>query len=140
MRRVARGFLITISIINGIMGLVCAVLLLLAPDGRNLGMQVLLPTIATFPLADTFFRDFVWIGIAMLLGLGIPNLLAAVMLLRRSGMQYVVTLVAGVLLILWCAFELLYMFNVAAVGFLVVGVLAVVASVVLRASARGGHN
>ena len=140
MQRVARGFLITISVINGALGLVCAVLLLLAPDGRMLGMDVLLPTLATFPLADVFFRDFLWIGIAMLLALGIPNLIAAVMLFRRSGMQYVVTLIAGVLLVLWCAFELVHMFNVAALGFLVVGALAVIVSLILRASADGERS
>ena len=131
MRRIARGFLMAVSIINGFLGLVCAVMLLLAPDGRFLGMGVLLPGIATFPLAGVFFQDFFWIGLVMLLALGLPNLVAAVMLARHSHGQYVATLVAGALLLLWCGFELIYMFNIAAVAFLAVGAFSVLASVLL---------
>jgi len=131
MRRIARGFLIAVSVINGFLGLVSAALLLLAPDGRFLGMGVLLPVIATFPLAGVFFQDFFWIGLVMLLALGLPNLVAAVMLVRHSDGQYVATFVAGALLLLWCGFELIYMFNVAAAAFLAVGVLSVLASLLL---------
>ncbi len=47
MRRVARGFLIAVSVI-GFLVLVCAALLWIAPDGRFLGIRVQLPVIATF--------------------------------------------------------------------------------------------
>lgn len=133
MQRVARGYLLFISFFDGVLGLVCAALIMAAPDGRFLGMGVLLPTIAEFPLADVFFRDFAWIGRAMLLVLGVPNLVAAVMLVRRSAGQYIVTLVAGVLLLLWCGFELIYLFNAGAVGFFVAGVAAICASMLLLA-------
>jgi len=139
--RTARGFLIAVSVINGFLGLVCAALLLLAPDGRFLGMGVLLPVIATFPLAGVFFRDFFWIGVVMLLALGLPNLIAAAALLRRLKWQYLATLVSGVLLVLWCGFELIYMFNVAAVAFLAVGVLSNIATVWLaKTVGEQGHS
>ena len=131
MRRVARGYLIGVSVLNGFLGLVCAALLLLSPDGRFLGMGVLLPVIRAFPMAEVFFRDFFWIGVVMLVALGLPNLIAAVMLVTRSDKQYIATLVAGVLLLLWCGFELIYMFNIAAVGFFVVAVLSILASALL---------
>jgi hypothetical protein len=67
----------------------------------------------------------------MILALGLPNLIAAVMLLTRSDKQYIATLVAGVLLLLWCGFELIYMFNIAAVGFFVFAVLSILASALL---------
>lgn len=142
MRKVARAFLIAVSILNGLSGLVCGVLLLVKPDGRLLQMGALLPVVKTLPLAHVFFRDFLWIGVAMVLVLGIPNLIAAVMLLSRSEKQYLATLVAGALLVLWCGFELIYMSNVPAVGYFVVGVMSVLFSVVLlkppvEASARG---
>lgn len=138
MRRIARGFLLAVSAINGVLGVVCAVLLLLKPDGRLLGMQVLLPVIAEFPWSDIFFRDFLWIGIVMLLGLGLPNLLAFAMLLRRVPMQYRFTLIAAVLLLLWCGFELVYMFNIAVVAFFAVAVLSIAASIWLMQPA--GHD
>ena len=131
MRRAARGFLIVVSVLNGLAGLICGVLLVVEPDGSLLQMGVLLPTIKEFPLADVFFQDFLWIGIVMLLVLGIPNLTAAVMLIRHSERQYQATLVAGVLLLLWCGFELIFLFNIAVVGYFVVGVVSVLASVLL---------
>jgi len=129
--RVARIFLIVVSVVNGLLGIVCAVLLFVQPDGRFLQAGALLPVIKTLPLASVFFQDFRWIGVAMLLVLGIPNTIAAVMLLRRSKKQYLATLGAAVLLVLWCSFELLYMFNGAAVGYFVVGVISFACSVAL---------
>jgi len=124
--------LIVVSILNAVAGLVCGVLFIISPDGSLMGFQPLLAVIGTLPLAHVFFRDLTWIGIAMLLGLGIPNLVASVVLLRRSEKQYLVTLAAAILLMLWCGFELIFMFNVAAVGYFVVGVLSALASVMLR--------
>ena len=132
MRRVARGFLIVVSILNGLAGLVCGLLFIAAPDGRLLQAGALLPVIGALPLANVFFRDFVWIGVAMLLVLGLPNTVAAVMLLRRNKRQYVATLLTGVLLLLWCSFEMAFMLNGLAVGYFVVGALSVLCSILLR--------
>ena len=110
-------------------------LIVVKPDGRLLQMGSLLPVVRTLPLANVFFRDFFWIGVAMLLALGIPNSIAAVMLVRRSEKRYLAALAAGVFLVLWCSFELIYMFNVPAVGYFVVGVLSVLSSVSLSRSA-----
>lgn len=131
MRRLARGFLIVVSVLNGLSGLVCGILFIAGPDGRFLQAGVLLPLIQRLPLAAVFFRDFAWIGVAMLLVLGIPNTVAAVMLLRRSRGQYAATLAAAILLLLWCGFEMVYMFNVAALGYFVVGVLSLLCSLLL---------
>ncbi len=135
MRKVAREFLIVMSILNAVAGLVCGVLFLISPDGSLMGFEPLLAVIGKLPLADVFFQDLTWIGIAMLLVLGIPNLVASVALLRRHEKQYVVTMVAAILLMLWCSFELIFMFNVAAVGYFVVGALSALASVMLRKAA-----
>ena len=137
--RFARGFLLVVSILNGVLGLICGLLLLARPDGSLMQMGALLPVIETFPLADVFFRDFLWIGIAMLLVLAIPNLIAATMLIRRKDNQYRATLSAAILLVLWCGFEMVYMFNVAAVGYLVVALISIVCSVVLTRVSTGEH-
>ena len=131
MARVARGFLIVVSILNGLAGIVCGVLFIAGPDGRFMQAGALLPVVQQLPLATVFFRDFVWIGVVMLLVLGIPNSIAAVMLLRKSSKQYLVTLAAGILLILWCGFELVFMFNALAVAYFVVGLLSILSSIVL---------
>ena len=131
MRGAARGLLIAVSILNGAAGLVCGVLFIAGPDGRFMQAGALLPVVQGLPLASVFFQDFVWIGVAMLLVLGVPNSIAAVMLLRKSMNQYRVTLAAGVLLALWCGFELIFMFNALAVGYLVVGLISIMSSIVL---------
>lgn len=131
MRRTARSFLIVVSILNGVSGLICGVLFIAAPDGHLLQAGALLPVIATLPLASFFFRDFTWIGVAMLLVLGIPNLVAAKMLLRKHAGQYVVTLIAGGLLLAWCGFEMVFMFNIPVVGYFALGVISALSSILL---------
>lgn len=135
MQRAARGFLVVVSILDGLSGLVFGVLFIAEPDGGLMEAGALLSIIRTLPLSDVFFRDFTWIGIAMILVLGIPNTLAAVMLVRRSIRQYDATFVAGALLVLWTGFELVFMFNVPAVGYFAVGVASIVCSVFLRRQA-----
>jgi hypothetical protein len=130
--RLARTYLIVVSILNGFAGLVCGVLFIARPDGGLMQAGALLPIVRTLPLASVFFQDFLWIGIAMLLVLGIPNTVAAVMLVRRNETQYLVTLAAAVLLIMWTGFELIFMYNVLALVYFLVGVLSIVASVLLR--------
>lgn len=128
MQKAARGWLLVISALNGVAGLVCGILLIARPDGSLLKASALLPVIRRFPLSDVFFRDMFWIGVAMLLVLGIPNLIAFVSLLRRHPLQYRVSLAAAVLLMLWCGFEMPFMFNYAAVGYFVVGAISAFAS------------
>lgn len=131
MVRGARGFLVAVSILNGLAGLVCGVLFILSPDGSLMQATALLPVIEALPLADVFFRDFIWIGIAMLLVLGVPNTLAAVALLRRHPSQYVLTSAAAVLLLLWTGFELVFMYNALALGYFAVGAISILFSALL---------
>jgi hypothetical protein len=135
MQRVARGFLIVVSILNGVAGLVCGVLFIAGPDGRFLQASSLLTVIQELPLASFFFQDFAWIGVAMLLVLGVPNSVATVMLLRKSEDQYLATLFAGVLLLLWTGFELIFMSNALAVGYFIIGLVSVLSSIMLRRTA-----
>jgi hypothetical protein len=127
----ARGLLIAVSIMNGAAGLICGALLIVGPEGQLLQAGALLSVIQAMPLASVFFRDFLWIGMAMLTVLGAPNSVAAVMLLRRSENQYLATAAAGVLLLIWCAFELVFMFNWLAVGYVAVGLVSVACSILL---------
>ena len=135
MQRAARGFLIVVSILNGVAGLVCGVLFIAGPDGRFLQAGALLDVVQELPLASFFFQDFVWIGVAMLLVLGVPNSVATVMLLRKNEDQYFATLFAGVLLLLWTGFELIFMINALAIGYFIIGLVSVLSSVMLRRTA-----
>lgn len=52
-------------------------------------------------------------------------------LVRRIETQYVVALVAGILLVTWTGFELVFMYNVPALGYFIVGVLSILSSLFL---------
>jgi hypothetical protein len=135
-QRAARIWLLVVSALNGAAGLVCGLLLIARPDGSLLGASALLPVIRRFPLADVFFQDMLWIGVAMLLALGLPNLIALVALLRRMSHQYLLSLAAAVLLMLWCGFEMPYMFNYAALGYFFVGAISAACSVWMLGASR----
>ena len=123
-QRVARAWLIAVGVLNGLAGLVCGVLLIARPDGALLMATALLPVVNALPFANVFFRDLFWIGAAMILALGLPNTVAAVALIRRNARQYQDALASAVLLMLWSGFELIYMFNLAAVGYFIVGAVS----------------
>lgn len=123
-RTAARAWLITISTLNGLAGLICGSLLIARPDGGLLMATDLLPVVRALPLGGIFFRDLFWIGVAMFLALGVANVVATTMLVRRHARQYEFALAAAVLLMCWCAFELVFMFNFAAVGYFVVGIIS----------------
>jgi hypothetical protein len=131
MGKAARTSLVVVSILNGAAGLVCGMLFVAAPDGRLMQAGALLPIVQGLPLANIFFQDFLWIGVAMLLVLGVPNSAAAVMLFCKSRYQYTATMFAGTLLVLWCGFELIFMINALAVGYFIIGLVSIVFSVLL---------
>jgi len=56
MQRAARGYLIVVSILDGVAGLVCGVLFIAAPEGRLMQAGALLPTVRTLPYADARLR------------------------------------------------------------------------------------
>ena len=99
--------------------------------------SALLPVIRTFPFASVFFRDLFWIGVAMLLALGVPNVAATVMLIRRDVSQYRVAFAAAVLLMCWSGFELIYMVNVAAIGYFVVAIVSALSALWLLGRPQG---
>jgi hypothetical protein len=122
---------VVVSVLNGLAALVCGALFLISPDGSLMGFEPLVSVVRTLPLSEVFFRDLRWIGIAMLLALAVPNIGAALALVKRIPAQYQTTLLAAVLLMLWCAFEIAFMFNVAAVGYFVVGLISALLSMLL---------
>ncbi len=135
MRKAARILLVLVSVINGVAGLMTGTLFIASPSGSLMGWEPLVSVVRTLPLADIFFRHLMWIGIAMLLVLAIPNAAAAVMLIRRAPGQYAACIIAGALLMLWTGFELVFMYNVAAVAYFMIGALSVLCAAWLHRGA-----
>ncbi|MDR1089226.1 MAG: hypothetical protein LBL23_08175 [Coriobacteriales bacterium] len=91
----------------------------------------------TWPGADLFFQDIFWPGVALTLVNGIPNLVCAVLLLRRQRWQYAVGIICGVLLLLWTAWECVFMPNPVTTVYLVIGIVqTAVAVYCLKAGTR----
>ncbi|MCL2402956.1 MAG: hypothetical protein FWC86_01785 [Coriobacteriia bacterium] len=129
--KIARLFIFIVSTVNALAGLVCGILLIVAPDGRLMAAGELLPVIAALPLAHIFFQDLRWIGIAMLIVLWIPNELSTIALWLKHKLQYTVVVIANAAMMLWCTFQFIFMFNWLAVAYFVLGMLMIVAAVYL---------
>lgn len=98
------------------------------PVDTPLGLGALLPAMGDFPFQELFFRDLFWPGLALVLCNGVGNTVAVVALLKKAKVGYTLSLVSGVLLIAWCCFENIYMFNPPAVFYTVVGLIQIVVS------------
>ncbi len=118
---VLRKTLVGICIVNGISALICGFMMILVPDGSLMGMPPSM--LSNFPGQELFFRDFRWPGIALLLVNGIPNTIAASLMLLHRKSGFPVGLLAGCLLICWCLFEMIFLFNTFALFYLAVGVV-----------------
>lgn len=84
------------------------------PTGGALGMDAMLPFFQVLPFAEALFQNFVFSGMALFLVNGLPNLIAAVLLLRKKAAGVVLDGVLGVMLMLWiciqfCIFPLNFM-------------------------------
>ncbi len=82
-----------------------ALCMLIRPDGSIMGMQEMLPYFKKLPLADLLYRDFVFPGIALLCINGIPNLIAAYLLLKKKKAGLMLATIFGVTLMLWISIQ-----------------------------------
>lgn len=105
----ARRWLIFWTLFIGLGALGGSLGMLLDPTGKSMGMDAMLPFFKKLPFADILFQDFTFSGIALLLVNGLPNLLAAGLLLGRKPQGTVLGGVLGITLMLWICIQF-YMF------------------------------
>lgn len=88
-----------------------------------------------FPFHDIFFTSHFWPGLALFLVNGVSNIVALVMRGRGDMKSWVdCCAVAGVLLVIWTAIEMVFIPNGASVFYLVLGVLQLATALRLRKS------
>lgn len=102
---IARKTLIFWCLFIGIGAVAGSVGMLTAPDGSNLSMQPLLIYFQVLPFADVLFQDYVFPGIALLCVNGIPNLIAAGLLLKKKRSGIVCGTVFGLTLMAWIVIQ-----------------------------------
>ena len=103
--RPARRALLFWTLFIGIGAVIGASAMLIDPSGRLLRMDALLPYFRKLPLADLLYRDYVFPGIALLLINGLPNLIAAGLLLAKRRTGIILGGVLGVTLMLWICIQ-----------------------------------
>ncbi len=102
---ISRRLLIFWTLFIGIGAVAGATGMLVAPDGSAMGMTEMLPYFQVLPLAAYLYQDFVFPGIALLCVNGIPNLVAAVQLLRKKPSGIVMGTIFGITLMAWICIQ-----------------------------------
>ena len=75
------------------------------PTGKSLQMDAMLPYFQKMPFADVLFRDYIFSGIALLLVNGLPNLLAAGLMIVGKKLGVLLGGIFGVTLMLWICIQ-----------------------------------
>ncbi|MDD3242960.1 MAG: hypothetical protein PHD32_04455 [Eubacteriales bacterium] len=118
----ARKFLIFWCLFIGVGAVAGAAGMLAAPDGSALGMQTMLPYFQVLPFAEVLFQNFVFPGIALLAVNGIPNLVAAGLLLGHKKAGVTLGGLFGVTLMLWIVIQfIIFPLNVLSTLYFVFG-------------------
>lgn len=102
---VARKWLIFWCLFIGIGAVGGATCMLLKTDGSLMGMQEIIPYFQVLPFAKYLFQDFLFPGIALLCVNGIPNLIAAGLLLAKKRQGIFLGGLFGVTLMLWICIQ-----------------------------------
>lgn len=105
----SRKWLIFWTIFIGLGAVWGATCMLIAPTGKLLQMDAMLPYFKKLPFADLVFRDYIFSGISLLIVNGLTNLTAAVLLLKNKKLGAILGGVFGITLMLWICIQF-YMF------------------------------
>ena len=116
-----------ICLINGVSAIVFGGLMMLFPVDTPLGLGLVLPAMGNFPF-QMFFQTLFWSGLALFLWNGSMNLAAAAAFIRKAKVAAKLSLIAGVMMVLWCAYESLFLPNPAAIFYAAVGIVQAVLS------------
>lgn len=132
LNRLARDFALFMNWFDGICATFCGAWMALSgvialPLSWSDWMPVEL--LEPLPLPDFMTTSFLWAGIALALVNGLPNIIALALRLKGNrAASYAWGIAAGMLLICWTAFELVYIPNGLSVFYLILGILQALAS------------
>ncbi len=130
--RLCRGFALFMNWFDGICAPVCglwmmASALFVLPLSWNDWMPVSI--LDPLPIPAFMKEDLLWAGLALLLVNGLPNIIALVFRFRGNRrVSYAWGSAAGILLILWTSFELVFIPNALSCFYLALGILQLIAS------------
>ena len=121
---VARRILLFWTLFVGIGAVAGATGMLVAIDGSALGMQPILPYFQVLPFADVLFQNFLFPGISLLIVNGLTNLTAAVFLLRKKKLGFILGGIFGITLMMWICIQFVIMpTNFLSISYFIFGLL-----------------
>lgn len=130
--RLSRAFALFMNWFDGICASVCGVWMMASafftlPLSWNDWMPASI--LDPLPIPDFMKQDLFWAGLALLLVNGVPNVIALVFRFRgKLAVSYRWGITAGILLIFWTMFELVFIPNGLSAFYLLLGVLQLVSS------------
>ena len=121
-----------LTLFIGIGAVAGAVMMWIDPTGQMWGGEPLLEMLrAKMPWPDVFFKNFIPSGFVLMALNGLPQFMAAILLIKRHRLAPYVVIACGIILMLWIVLEWwVWGFNAMSNIYFVFGLLEVVAATV----------
>ena len=133
--KVFRVLLLVFCFFIGLGALYGGTAMLIKPDGSLLRMEQMLPYFQVLPFADILFQDYIFPGISLIIVNGVSNLTAAVLILCKKRIGYVLGTVFGFTLMLWIIIQfVIFPANVLSTLYFIFGVLQLIVGYVALVS------
>ena len=100
-----RSFSIFWSLFIGIGALWGSIMMFTDPLGKFFGLYPLLPGLQKLPFSDIFFQNFIFPGIALLLGNGVTNFISFFLIYKKRRYAALSVMFCGIILMLWITLQ-----------------------------------
>lgn len=104
-----KSILFLINFAVGTAAVIVGGMMMLIPEDTPILGDFLLPALSNFPFQNIFFQNLFWTGLALLLWNGLMNMAASVAFLRKSPNDIKRSLLAGIMMLIWCAFKFIFL-------------------------------
>lgn len=133
--KVFRVLLLIFCFFIGLGALYGGIAMLIKPNGSLLRMELMLPYFQVLPFADILFQDYTFPGIALIIVNGVSNITAAILILCKKRIGYVLGTIFGFTLMLWIIIQfVIFPANVLSTLYFIFGVLQLICGYVALVS------
>ena len=133
--KVFRVLLLFFCFFIGLGAFTGGIAMLIKPDGSILRMESMLPYFQVLPFADILFQDYTFSGIALIIVNGVSNITAAILILCKKRIGYVLGTIFGFTLMLWIIIQfVIFPANVLSTLYFIFGALQLICGYVALVS------